>query len=118
MRQSYNVERPLHSKGLSRVSSGCVSDLGACRHTREFDPRGIGPQPLEIVEVARLGVEEVNDDIAVVEEYPAAIVSAFSAKGSFTEFAELHLDIIGKRSDVAVGRARSDHEDIGDHEQV
>ena len=70
------------------------------------------------LEVACLGVEEVNDDIAVVEEHPAAIVGAFSTKGSFTEFAELHLDIIRERTDVAVGRARSDHEDVGHHEEI
>ena len=60
----------------------------------------------------------MNDDIAVVEQHPAAVVGALPAEGSITELAELHLDVIGERADVAVGRARSDHEDVGHHEKI
>ena len=39
-------------------------------HGRPRDPRGVTPQPLERIEIARLRLEDVDCQVAVIQEYP------------------------------------------------
>ena len=38
---------------------------------------GVGPQPLELIEVAERRVEDVHDEIDEVEQHPSALLESF-----------------------------------------
>ena len=44
----------------------------------EVDARGVAPKALETVEVAGLGVEDVDADRAVVDEHPVQALAALA----------------------------------------
>jgi hypothetical protein len=45
----------------------------------DLDPLGVAPQALEAIELPRLGREDVNDEVEVVEEDPFRLFVAASA---------------------------------------
>ncbi len=113
-----NAEKPLLYKGSSynyaipRLGLGCSSGF------RELDSWGVGPQPLEVIELSCLSIEQVDDEIPVIEQDPSAIVSALPAKWAVAEFTESELDVVGEASHMSVGGSGSDHEHIGDDHEI
>src|SRR5512132_2035030 len=81
--------------------------------------RGIAPQALEVVVLALLLTEDVDDDVHVVEEHPLPPVLALASDGLDAQtFANTLLDLLDQRADLAVAGTRGDHEVIGDHDQL
>ena len=94
----------------------CGRRLGGRAVILEGDPTGICPQPLEVVVVAFLLVEHVNDEIDVVEQDPAALALAFAAEGLAVPFGQPLLDFTRDCLDLPIGISAADHEVVGDDE--
>src|SRR5262249_35149435 len=76
-------------------------------------PRGVGPQPFEIVEGSGLGEEQVSDDFPKVKQHPTSGFLSFDAQRAHLSFAELLLQVLRHRRDLALRFARGDDEKIG-----
>jgi hypothetical protein len=101
-----------YSPGNSAMLSGL--------HRDRFvgDARCVGPQPLQVVVVAGLGVEQVHHHVPVVEQDPAGMLGAFATKRlAFQCRSELGLDLVHQCLHVAVGGTRADDEHVGEHDQ-
>ena len=64
--------------------------------------RAVAPQPLEGVELPLLLVLDVHDDLAVVDEHPATVTFALATDRLGAELAQLVLDLVDDRLDLAV----------------
>ena len=99
-----------------RDSDEIVSGFGFGRF--DLGARSVAPEPLEVVEVAGLPVEDVHDHIAVVEEYPLAVVLAFAPQDApIRPGLQLHLDLFDQGLDMPVRRTGGDDEDIRDDDE-
>ena len=102
--------QPRSGRGVYRRSGDGSLDLEA---------RRIAPQTLQLVVVPRLLIEEMDDHVAVVEEYPVPVLLALppirlaSVGGLQSE-----LDLVDERLDVPGRRARGDEEEIGDDDEI
>src|SRR4030042_1191967 len=72
---------PRRAAGAPKVDRGStqdafLTDLGR-RPADQHPLRPISPEPLQIVELAGLLVENMNDDILVVKQNPARLPAAF-----------------------------------------
>src|SRR4029079_5341742 len=72
------------------------------------------PHLLEVVEIANLGTEDVNDDVAVVDQHPIAGLEPFHANGGGAFFLELALELVSDGTHVPVGAPRGDHHVVAD----
>ena len=80
------------------------STCGA-RSDQADDLRGVAPQPLEAVELALLGGEQVDDHGAIVEEHPASGAAALHANGTDPLVAQLVDDPVCQRLELTVAAA-------------
>ncbi len=83
---------------------------------RQRDRRAVAPEPLEGVELPLLLVLDVHDDLAVVDEHPAPVALALAADRLGADLAELVLDLVDDRLDLAVVGGRGEQEGVGDGE--
>jgi hypothetical protein len=70
---------------------------------------GLRPHLLEIVEFPNLGLEQVNDDVADIDQNPVALFFAFDANPAQSRFLQLAVQLIGQRADVPIGSAGCDN---------
>ena len=94
---------------------GPVRGLGG---VGEGDERAVLPEPLEGVEDPLLGVLDVHDDVAVVEQHPAAVALALAADRLVPLQAQRLLDRVDDGLDLALVVAGGDDEDVGDGQPV
>jgi hypothetical protein len=84
-----------------------------------FHFRGVGPQTFQSVILTGWGLEEVDDDVAVIEEDPFGLRFAFVAKRFQVEvFAETFFDSLGECLDMRSGGPGCDNEHIGQNKEV
>src|SRR5262245_66124666 len=72
------------------------------------------PHLLEVIELAHLGPEYVDDDVGDVDDHPVAVCLTLDAGLAVALFLELALDLLGDRAHVPVGPARGDHHVIAE----
>ena len=81
--------------------------------------RGVGPQTFQPVVLTGSGLEEVDDDVAVIEEDPFGLRFAFVAQRFQVEvFAETFFDAFGEGLDMRSGGPGCDNEHIGQNKEV
>lgn len=80
----------------------------------DLDRRAVLPQTIESVEVALLVMLDVDDDVGVVEQCPAALAGAFTADRLVSRFAETVFDVLDNRVDLTLVRRRCDDEAVRD----
>ena len=81
---------------------------------REVAPSGISPETSEIVEIAGVAVEKMNDEIAVIEQHPLGGVVAFDAdRAAIRARFELFVDLVSDRLNLPLVRAACDNEKFG-----
>src|SRR5690606_32732394 len=78
----------------------------------EFGHGCIAPKPLELVELARRRMEDVDDEIDVVDEHPSASAHPLHAERPIPLFSKLFDEVVGYRGDVRVGATRCDQEEV------
>ena len=84
-----------------------------------FHLRGVGPQAFQPVVLTGRSLEEVDDDVAVIEEDPLRLGFAFVAQRLQVEvFAETLLDALGESLDVGSGGPGCDNEHVGQTKEV
>ena len=105
---------------LSVPESLSVARLLGClgRRQLERDGRAIFPQALERVVEPVFLVEDVRDDVAEVEEDPAALSPTFAAQGLRPGLEHLLFDLSSDGLDVALVAPRREKEDIGQRERA
>ncbi len=80
--------------------------------------RGIRPQPLQLVVVPGLLVEDVYHQVAVVEQHPPRVLPTFTSQWLPTRLVlQLLLDFIAQGAYVSVRSPRRDDEHIGHYEE-
>jgi len=60
----------------------------------------------------------MDDEVAVVEQDPTTVVRSLPAERAIAKFTQPMLDIIGEAPHVAVRGPGSDHEHVGDNDEV
>ena len=83
---------------------------------RQLDPRAVLPQPLERVVGALLGMLNVDHDVQVVQQDPAAFPLSLTAHRPGAGLAQLLLDRVDDRPYLAVIGSRTEQEHVGDDE--
>src|SRR6478735_8939814 len=83
---------------------------------RQLDRRAVAPQPLEGVEAALLLVLHVHDDVAVVDEHPAAVALALAPDRLGVDLAELVLDLVDDRLHLPLVGRGGEQERVGDRQ--
>jgi len=79
----------------------------------------VGPQTFQSVILTGRGLEEVDDDVAVIEKDPFGLRFAFVAQRFQVEvFAETFFDALGERLDMRSGGPGCDNEHIGQNKEV
>src|SRR5689334_6134545 len=104
---------PWRSRTRVRASGIARRGLG-----RQVDGRAVAPQPLEGVELPLLLVLHVHDDLAVVEQHPATLAVALATDRLGARIAQLVLDLVHERADLAVVGRGGDQEGVRDGELV
>ncbi len=82
------------------------------------DDRAVLPDALERVEDALLLVLDVDHDVVVVEQHPAALVLALAADQGGACLLELELYLVDDRADLPVVGPGAQQEHVGDRELV
>lgn len=83
------------------------------------DSRSVSPQPFEVVELPRYRLEHVNDHVAVVEQHPFSLGDSLHSNWiTVVFFLDPVVDFIGQSTNMAIGGAGGDHEDLGDLQQL
>ena len=83
-------------RGLKLVDQGRIR-LG------QFASWGVTPQAVEIVELAHRFVEDVNDDIGKIHQYPMTATRAFHRKRRETRLAEIFVDSLRNALHLSIG---------------
>ena len=95
-----------------------ASVRSATRSTRALArlpaPARTAPHLLEIVEVADFRAEDVDDDVARIDQHPVAMRHAFDVKVLHAGIAELLEHVVRDRADMTVGAAGGHHHGVGD----
>ena len=76
--------------------------------------RRCAPHLFQIVEEANLGPEQMDDDVAGIEQDPIAMGLAFDRHTAMAGFLELGRDLFGQCRDLAGRAAAGDHQVIRD----
>jgi len=74
----------------------------------------VPPQSFEIVISARLGGEDVNEEVAVIHEYPLRVSESFHADRILAELFELRADLFGDGLNLLRIVARAEDEKVGE----
>ena len=105
-----------------------VLDVGKARFGGEVDDGRVVPQRLEAIVLARLGLEHVHDEAAVVQKRPRAVLRALAMQRLHLRLRAhrildlvddgLHLTVVGGRGDDEVVRHADEvahllHHDVG-----
>ena len=81
---------------------------------RNLDLFCAAPQPFKVVIITRLRRENVNQQVTVIGEDPFRLAVSFHAQRRFARLLlQLQAYLIADRLDLALIRARADHEVIG-----
>jgi|GEM_PF-5927898 len=72
------------------------------------------PDFFDIVEAADFGTEDVNDDIANINQHPVTGRKPLDARLAMAGFLQRPQDVIGQSPHMAVGAARSNDQGVGD----
>jgi hypothetical protein len=96
---------------------------GAMAHRRllvgfERDALGIRPKSLEVVVIALLRLEDVNDEVHVVQEDPAALSFALSSERLDLSARQSVFDLLGDGPDLTIRLAATDQEVVRNLEQA
>ena len=75
--------------------------------------RALSPQFFQIVELAHLRPEHVDDHVSGVDQHPIAIGQALDVQAFDSVFFQTFGDVIRNRADVPVGPARCDDHVVG-----
>ena len=78
----------------------------------------IPPQPFEVVVVPGRVVEDVDDDVAVVEQHPLGVIFALPPEWFSAVETQRLLHPVDERLHLAASVPRGDHEDVGDDEEL
>jgi len=81
----------------------------------------VGPQTLELIEVAQRGVKDVHDEIDEIDEDPTTFLEPFNVVRGRTFFLHFFDQVLTDRPNVGVRRAARDDEKIrhvGDTPQI
>ena len=100
----------------SPVGGWIVDPLLGSAH-RSGETGSIGPQPLQVVEVTGELVEDVDDEVAKVEQQPLGILPAFAPQHIASVLRHPLLGGFGEGEDVATRGSGSDDEHIGDDDE-
>src|SRR5580692_5047703 len=104
------------------LSAACyrANPVGAPRRWRApaAVSRAVLPQPFERVEHALLGVLHMDDHVDVVEQHPASFTLALAADRLGADPAQLLLDTVHDRPDLAVVRCGAEQKRVRDYELV
>src|SRR6478672_894917 len=95
----------------SALNSAARGDVGG-----QLDHGAVAPQPLEGVELPLLLVLDVDHDLAVVDEDPPSVALALATDGLRADLAQLVLDLVDDRLDLAVVGGGGEQEGVGDGE--
>jgi hypothetical protein len=72
--------------------------------------RAVRPKLLDIVETAHFRAENVDDDVAGIDQNPIGMRQALDANIALAGLFQLHRQLVGDGADMAVGAAgRDDH---------
>ena len=74
----------------------------------ELPPRGITPEHFQLVELSRLFVEHVDDEVDVVDQDPSTTLEALDMLWPDLLFFQLVDDVFGDRLHLHIGPARSE----------
>ena len=92
----------MHASYTELVQLATLTRLGRGPHR--------GPHLLEAVEAANLRAEDMDDDVARIDQDPVAVRQAFDVNALHAGFAEFLHHILRDRADMPVGPAgRDDH---------
>ena len=84
-----------------------------------FDVGARIPKPLQIIEETRFFVEDVDDDVAVIENAPPAFAEALLTDGiEPVELLDLLIDVVAQRVDLRRRFARRDDEIAAHHRLI
>lgn len=75
---------------------------------------GVAPEQFQIVVIAAVGIEEVDDDVDVIDEDPGGLVIAGHAVAVMAEGGGALVDGVGDGADLPVGGAGGDDEVVAD----
>src|SRR6476469_2962984 len=98
--------------GLVGVAVGTAP--GRRRDRRQVDLRAVLPQALERVVLALLLVLDVDDDVAEVDEDPAALALALAADRLADQLTQPVLDLVDDGAALPLGRCGGDDEHVGE----
>ena len=88
-------------------------DLGR-RVAAQHPLRRISPEPLQIVELAGLLVENMNDHILVVKQNPARLAGPLAVPHAHACQRQALFHAFGEGPDLARGERAGDHEIVGE----
>jgi hypothetical protein len=84
----------------------------------EGNDGSVRPQPLEVVVIALLRLEDVNDEVHVVQKDPAALSLALSSERLDLPVCQPVLDLLGDGTDLTIRVAATDQEVVRYLEQA
>src|SRR6185369_4478102 len=82
--------------------------------SRQLHSLRLAPQTLEVVKLSRLLLEDMDHEIAVVQQNPLRGFVALNARGGFAGFLELVVNSVGDRLHLSLVRAAEDHKVVGE----
>src|SRR5688500_7815722 len=93
---------PARSKGILRSAGGHSALVAEA------------PHPLEIVEAAHFGAEQVHDHVAGIDQHPVGGREPFDARIAMAFLLEALGEVRGDRRDLAGRAPGGDHHVVGD----
>jgi hypothetical protein len=85
---------------------------------RELRSRRIAPEAFQVVEAPGRLVENVDDDVAVVEQDPGAVLHAFPSESPAADGRQSLFGALSQSQDMPPRRAAGNQEYIGDDQEV
>src|SRR5437773_6919246 len=83
----------------------------------QLDARRADPQALEVVELPHRYVEDVDHDVAVVQQRPLRVRQSLGRERPLAERPQVLLDGLRDRLHLRVGAAAADDEVVGDRSE-
>src|SRR3546814_5369051 len=109
-----STSRPAARRAVARTAAA----RSGCR-VRPVDPGNVLPQPLEVVELPSLLLEDVDHDVAVVDQDPLPVGHALDALGlRSARHTDLVLHLVTDRLDLAVVGRAGDDEPLAEREHL
>src|SRR6266498_4027142 len=103
------------ARSVTSAPSGCdqAAELVATGHHGS-----VAPEPLEVVVLALLLVEDVHHDVDEVQQDPVGLALALAPQGSRAIRAAGALDLLGDRANLAIIGAGADDEVVADDQRL